>query len=150
MAAHYESPAEYINHHLTFATTSVGDGGFWTLNVDTLLVSAVLGVVGLAFFRFIAVRFSAGVPDKTQAFVEWFFGFVTNQVRGIFHGDPHKFVAPLAFTVLVWVILLNSMDFLPADLVTWVMDHLGFHHGFRIVPTADVNTTFALALTVWV
>jgi F-type H+-transporting ATPase subunit a len=25
----------------------------------------------------------------------------------------------------------------------------GAEHGFRIVPTADVNTTFALALTVW-
>jgi F-type H+-transporting ATPase subunit a len=27
---------------------------------------------------------------------------------------------------------------------------LGAHHGFRIVPTADVNTTFALALSVWI
>jgi F-type H+-transporting ATPase subunit a len=150
MTAQYESPSEYIGHHLTFFTKKVGEGDFWTLNVDTLAVSFVLGVIGLAFFRWIAKGATLGVPNKTQAFVEWFFEFVTGQVRGIFHGDPHKFVGPLAFTVLVWVILLNSMDFLPADLVTWVMDHLGFHHGFRVVPTADVNTTFALALTVWV
>jgi F-type H+-transporting ATPase subunit a len=40
------------------------------------------------------------------------------------------------------------MDFLPVDLVAWVT-HFFAPHGFRIVPTADVNTTFALALSVW-
>jgi F-type H+-transporting ATPase subunit a len=40
------------------------------------------------------------------------------------------------------------MDFLPADLVGWFTNHFA-PHGFRIVPTADVNTTFALALSVW-
>jgi len=149
MSAQYENPSEYIGHHLTFYTKSVGQGDFWTLNMDTIIVSVILGVIGLGFFRWAAVRMTSGVPGKTQAFVEWFFLFVTDQVKGIYHGDPHKFVAPLAFTTLVWVILLNSMDFLPADLVTWVMDHQGFHHGFRVVPTADVNTTFALALSVW-
>jgi F-type H+-transporting ATPase subunit a len=150
MSAQYENPTEYITHHLTFLAKPVGEGGFWTLNMDTIAVSFILGVLGLGFFRWAALRMTSGVPGKTQAFVEWFFEFVTREVRGIYHGDPHKFVAPLAFTVLVWVILLNSMDFLPADLVTWGLDHLGFHHGFRVVPTADVNTTFALALTVWV
>ena len=50
--------------------------------------------------------------------------------------------------MFVWVLLMNAMDFLPVDIVA-----LGTHsiseHGFRIVPTADVNTTFALALAVW-
>jgi F-type H+-transporting ATPase subunit a len=150
MAAQYATPAEYINHHLTFLEKPIGEGGFWTLHLDTIGVSFVLGVLGLAFFRWVALRFTSGVPGRTQAFVEWFFEFVTNQVRGIFHGDPHKFVAPLAFTVLIWVILMNSMDFLPADLVAAVATALGAHHGFRPVPTADVNTTFALALSVWV
>jgi F-type H+-transporting ATPase subunit a len=149
MVPQYENPSEYIDHHLTFFTKQIGEGGFWTLNMDTIAVSIILGIIGLGFFRWIAVRMTQGVPGKTQAFVEWFFLFVTNQVRSVYHGDPHRFVAPLAFTVLVWVILLNSMDFLPADLVTLVTSSLGFHHGFRVVPTADVNTTFALALTAW-
>jgi F-type H+-transporting ATPase subunit a len=59
-------------------------------------------------------------------------------------------VAPMALTVFVWVLLMNSMDFLPVDIVAWFTGLLGASHGFRIVPTADVNTTFALALTVWV
>jgi F-type H+-transporting ATPase subunit a len=51
--------------------------------------------------------------------------------------------------VFVWVILMNSMDFLPVDWVAMLTGALGASHGFRIVPTADVNTTFALALSVW-
>jgi F-type H+-transporting ATPase subunit a len=149
MAAQYQNPTEYIGHHLTFATRPIGDGGFWTLNLDTLIVSILLGFVGLGFFWWIVKDATTGVPGKKQAFVEVVFEFITEQVRGIFHGDPHKFVAPLAFTVFVWVILMNSMDFLPADWVALVTGALGAHHGFRVVPTADVNTTFALALTVW-
>jgi F-type H+-transporting ATPase subunit a len=34
------------------------------------------------------------------------------------------------------------------DWVALATHHIS-EHGFRIVPTADVNTTFALALTVW-
>jgi F-type H+-transporting ATPase subunit a len=47
------------------------------------------------------------------------------------------------------VVLMNAMDFLPADLVGLVTHNVS-DHGFRYVPTADVNTTFALALSVWV
>jgi F-type H+-transporting ATPase subunit a len=150
MAAQYENPSEYISHHLTSFTHPIGDGGFWTLNVDSIIVSIILGIVGLGFFYWIARGSTTGVPNKKQAFVEVLFAKVDQEVAGIFHGDRNKFVAPLAFTVFVWVVLMNCMDFLPADLVTWV---LGFfphtEHGFRVVPTADVSVTFALALSVW-
>jgi F-type H+-transporting ATPase subunit a len=144
--AQYESPAEYISHHLTFFTRGEG---FWTLNVDSLIVSVILGFLGIGFFWWIAKDATSGVPSRKQAFVEICFEAVTNQVKGIFHGDPHKFVAPLALTVFVWVVLMNAMDFLPVDIMTWITSELGAHHGFRIVPTADVNMTFALALSVW-
>jgi F-type H+-transporting ATPase subunit a len=151
MASSYQNPSEYIAHHLTFATKPVGEGGgFWTVNVDTLVVSILLGFVGLGFLWWVARGATSGVPTKRQAFVEIVFDFITDQVKGIFHGDPHRFVGPLAATVFIWVILMNSMDFLPADWVGMLTGALGFGHGFRVVPTADVNTTFALALTVWV
>jgi F-type H+-transporting ATPase subunit a len=149
MAAQYNSPTEYIGHHLTFLTKPIGDGGFWSLNLDTLIVSVLLGFLGLGFFAWVAKGATAGVPNRRQAFVELCFDFIDNQVKGIFHGDRHKFVAPLAFTVFFWVVLMNSMDFLPVDWVAMLTGALGASHGFRIVPTADVNTTFALALSVW-
>jgi len=146
MAASYNNPTEYMNHHLTFFTKQVGEGGFWTINADSMIVSVLLGVLGIGFLWWFARGATSGVPNKRQAFVELCFEFIDNQVKDVFHhGDRHRFVAPLALAVFVWVVLMNSMDFLPIDWVSMVLPQ----HGFRIVPTADVNTTFALALTVW-
>ncbi len=150
MAAGKElTPSDYIGHHLTFFTKQIGDGGFWTLHVDSLIVATLLGFVGLGLIWWVVKGATAGVPGKRQAFVEILFDFIDEQAKGIFHhGDRHRFIAPAALTVFVWVVLMNSMDFLPVD---WVAmgTHLVSAEGFRIVPTADVNTTFALALTVW-
>ncbi len=150
MAAGKElTPTEYISHHLTFFSKPIGDGGFWTLHLDSLLTSIVLGFLGLGLIWWVVRGATSGVPNKRQALVELLFEFIDTQVKSIFmHGDRHRFVAPTALTVFVWVLLMNAMDFLPVD---WMGKgtHLVSEHGFRIVPTADVNTTFALALSVW-
>jgi F-type H+-transporting ATPase subunit a len=149
MAAGNLTPTSYIQHHLTFFSKPVGDGGFWTLHLDSLLVSVLLGFVGMGLIWWVVRGAPAGVPNKRQAFVELLIEFIDDQVKGIFHhGDRNKFVAPAALTVFVWVLLMNAMDFLPVD---WMAKgtHLISDHGFRIVPTADVNTTFALSLSVW-
>ncbi len=150
MATSYQSPSEYIAHHLTFFARPVAEGGFWTLHLDSLIVAVLLGVLGIGLIGWFARGATSGVPSKRQAFIELAFQFVDDQVKSIFHGDRHKFVAPLALTVFVWVLLMNSMDFLPVDWVAGLTSALGASHGFRIVPTADVNTTFALSLSVWV
>ncbi len=143
------TPSEYIQHHLTFLTKPVGDGGgFWSLNVDTISVSILLGLVGMGFIGWVVRGATSGVPGKRQAAVEWLIDFIDSQAKGIFHhGDRNRFVAPLALTVFVWVTLMNAMDFLPADLVGLVTHNIS-EHGFRYVPTADVNTTFALSISV--
>ena len=148
MAAQYQTPAEYIGHHLTFFSRPIGDGGFWTINVDTLVMSIVAGLLGIGFFWWVGRKATSGVPGKLQGLVEFVFEQIDQNVAGIFHGERHRFVAPLAFTVFIWVLLMNSMDFIPADLGATVTHGIS-EHGFRLVPTADVNTTFALALTVW-
>src|SRR5262245_18116381 len=143
------TPSEYIQHHLTFFTKPVTDGGgFWSLNVDSIAVSILLGLAGMGFVWWVVRGATAGVPSKRQAFVELLIDFVDTQAIGIFyHGYRHRFVAPLALTVFVWAVLMNAMDFLPADLVGLVTHHIS-DHGFRYVPTADVNTTFALSISV--
>lgn len=151
MAAGTElTPSQYIQHHLTFFQKPVGDGGFWTINVDSVLTAVLLGVIGFGFLWWVVRGATAGVPGKRQAFVELLIQFIDDQVKGIFHhGDRNRFVAPAALTVFVWVVLMNAMDFLPIDILAAPLRWLGFPE-FRPVPTADVNTTFALALSVWV
>src|SRR4051794_18813147 len=151
MAAGAElTPSEYIQHHLTSFTKQLGDGPFWALNVDSLIVSVLLGIVGMGFIWWVVRGATSGVPNRRQALMELLIDFVDEQAKGIFtHGDRHRFVAPLALTVFVWVILMNAMDFLPADLVGLATHHVS-EHGFRYVPTADVNTTFALSISVLV
>ena len=151
MAAEQElNPTSYINHHLTQMTRQVGDGDFWVLHVDTIVTSLLLGVVAFGLLWWVVRGATAGVPGKRQAFVELMVDFVDEQVRGIFHGDRDKFIAPAALTVFVWVLLMNAMDFLPVDIMAWIYEHVFHLHNWRSVPTADINTTFALALSVWI
>jgi len=143
-----EAPAtstEYIGHHLTHFT--VGEG-FWTLNLDSLIMSSMLGIVGLFLFWLVARKATSGVPGRAQAVVELAVDFVEAQVKDSFAGD-RRFIAPLALTIFVWVLLMNAMDFLPLDVPGMIAGLFGAHH-WRPVPTADVNVTFALSLTVFV
>jgi len=155
------SSAEYIPHHLEhlrydlaqgrFVTGAEGIVNFNVLNVDTLIMSAVLGLLFLVLFRLAAGKATAGVPGKFQAFVEIAVEAVDNQVREIFHGD-RSFLAPLALTIFMWVFFMNAMDLLPLDLPGVIAHHvLGLEeYHWRVVPTADINTTFAMSLTVLV
>jgi F-type H+-transporting ATPase subunit a len=149
MAAQELTPTRYIGHHLTNRTLSLGDGPFWTLHLDTLVTSVLLGIVAFGFLWWVVRGATPGVPSKRQAFVELLVEFVDDQVKGIFHGS-RNFITPLALTVFVWVLLMNAMDFLPIDIMAWVYENLFQQHNWKGVPTSDVNTTFALALSVWV
>ena len=146
-AEHALTPATYIGHHLTFLNHSVGQGSFMTLHLDTLITSIVLGFAAFGFLAWVVRGATAGVPGKRQAFVELCVDFVNEQVKGIFD-KSFSFVAPLALTVFVLVFFMNAMDFLPVDIISKGLKMVGVHE-FRMVPTADINTTFALALSVW-
>jgi len=45
--------------------------------------------------------------------------------------------------------MMNAMDFLPIDVMAWVYENVFGQEHWRAVPTSDINTTFALALSVW-
>ncbi len=141
------TPTEYMSHHLSFQTMNVGG---YTINIDTLATTVFLAIVTFGFLWWIVRGATAGVPNRRQAFVEMMFDFIGGQAQGIFtHGDANKFVAPLAFTVGLLVLVLNSMDFLPIDVMSKFYEHVLGQEHWRGVPTADINTTFALAITVW-
>jgi len=150
MAAEHQLDAtSYIQHHLTFLAHPLTEsGGFWTVHRDTVVTSVILGVLVLGFLWLVTRKATSGVPSKTQAFVELSVEFVNDQVKSLFHHD-YRFVAPLALTVFVWVLFMNAMDFLPVDIMAWIFQNVFHQEEWRSVPTADVNTTFALSLSVF-
>ncbi len=89
MASAAPSPTEYVTHHLTHL--KVGEG-FWSLHVDTLFFSWVLGLLMIWFFRAGAKRATAGVPGQIQNFVETLVEFADKTVRESFPG-PRAFMA---------------------------------------------------------
>jgi len=155
------SSSEYIPHHLEQLRYSLSKGEFVAgdtaianfdlVNVDSIVMAIVLGTLFLWIFRRAARRATPGVPGRFQAFIELAVEFVDGQVRDVFHGD-RRFLAPLALTIFMWVFLMNAMDLLPLDLPGFIAHNvLGMEHYYwRVVATADPNTTFAMSLTVLV
>jgi len=137
------TPTSYISHHLTHFKVPFAGG---TLNLDSVVMSILLGVIALWLLHRAARRATPGVPGKFQAAVELLLDFVEDQVKSVFPGN-RSFVGPLSLTVFVWVLLMNAMDFLPVDAAAKVTHT--FAPEWRLVPTADINTTFALALSVF-
>jgi F-type H+-transporting ATPase subunit a len=146
---HQLDATSYIQHHLTFFAEPVSEaGGFWTIHYDTVITSLIIGVLVLGFTWLVTRKATSGVPSKTQAFVELTIEFVNEQVRSMFHHD-YRIVAPIALTVGLWVLFMNAMDFLPVDIMAWIYQNVFHLDEWRSVPTADVNTTFALSLSVF-
>ncbi|STY27475.1 ATP synthase F0 subunit A [Legionella taurinensis] len=147
------SSTDYIKHHLTYLTYDLKSmefgthGGFWTLNLDTLFFSIILGSFVLILFYMGARRVTTGVPGKLQNFAEMLLEFADSQVKDCFHGR-NKLIGPLALTIFAWVFLMNFMDIVPVDVLPLVAKSMGIHY-LKVVPTNDLNLTFSLSLTVF-
>lgn len=145
--------SEYIQHHLqnlvfNLKTMRLGnDGGFWTLHLDTLFFSIILGSAFLLLFRFIARKATSETPSGWQNFVEVMVEFADRQVKETFHGRS-PLIAPLALTIFMWIFLMNFMDLIPVDLLPAVARWVGIPY-LRVVPTTDPNLTFGLSLSVF-
>jgi F-type H+-transporting ATPase subunit a len=166
MAAEGHAPTagEYIIHHLQHLQnkkqTAVVD--FSVFNLDSIFWSVSLGVLGCFLLWRAAKSATSGVPGRFQAAVEMLIEVVDSQAKGIVHNaQSRKLVAPLALTVFVWIVLMNTMDLLPVDLLPQLWENGlpgdaigGLHEVFgakdyqRVVPTADLSVTMGLSLSV--
>ena len=154
-------PVGYIQHHLTNWSVGVEHGkqvsivDFSVFHVDVFLFSVLLAGL-IAFFAWkVGKSLSADKPTGAQNVIETLVEFVNQQVKDIFP-SADRLVGPLALTIFVWVLLMNSMDLLPADLLPalWggIVGLFGGdpHHTYlKVVPTTNLDTTFGLALSVF-
>lgn len=119
----------------------------YTLNLDSLGFTILLGLLFLWLFRTAAKKSSSEVPSKLQCFVEMIFEFVHGSVVSIFKRKSN-IIAPLSLTVFMWVFLMNLMDLLPIDLLPHFASEIGVPY-LRVVPSADVNITLSMATGVF-
>ena len=161
----YASGTEYVSHHLGFLTYGKLDGhwgfahtpeeatqmGFWAINVDTMLISMILGVLFMGFYYSVSRKVTSGVPGGVQNFVEMIIEFVIESVEGAFHAK-NKFVAPLALTTFSWIFLMNAMDLVPVDWIPLFAQTVAgdSHLYFKAVPTTDINITLGFATAVFI
>ncbi|MBY0576583.1 MAG: F0F1 ATP synthase subunit A [Gallionellaceae bacterium] len=163
MSSEAHTSAEYIKHHLQNLTYGhLPDGtwgiahsaeeakamGFWALNLDTFIMSLLLGAAFMFMFRSVAKSVVSGTPGGMQNFCEWALEFIDTSVRGSFSGK-NPMVGPLALTIFFWVFSMNLMDLLPIDYVPLLMKALGVPF-FKVVPSTDPNATFGMAIGVFV
>jgi F-type H+-transporting ATPase subunit a len=147
------SSTDYIKHHLTYLTYNVkelrlgADGGFWTLNLDTLLFSILSGLIVLGLMYLGVRKVTTGVPGKVQNFAEMMLQFADTQVKDCFHGR-NNLIGPLALTIFIWVFVMNFMDIVPVDVLPQLAKTSGMHY-LKVVPTNDLNLTFGMSISVF-
>ena len=162
MSGEVQTSAEYIKHHLQNLTYGqLPDGswgiahspeqakemGFWAIHLDTMGFSIGLGVLFLYIFRRVAKQASAGVPGGLQNFAEWIVEFIEDSVKGSFSGR-NPLIAPLAFTIFLWIFLMNFMDLIAVDFLPQLATMAGIPY-MKVVPTTDPNATFGMAFGVF-
>lgn len=164
MAAEGKLPttSEYIGHHLQnlvygrfpdghwgFAhnTHDVKDMGFMSINVDSMGWSLFLGLLFMWLFRKAAKAATSDAPGGFQNAIEIIIGFINQSVHDGFHGK-NAVVAPLALTIFMWILFMNTMDLIPVDVVPFLAGQMGIHY-MKIVPTTDPNITFGMSITVF-
>ena len=157
-------PVAYIQHHLTNACVGCDPAtdkpaalaDFTVFFLDTFLVSFALASVFMLIAWKVGRNLKLERPGGLQNVIEVVVEFVNQQVKDVFpHASP--LVGPLALTIFVWVVLMNSMDLLPVDLSGWIAGLIGERffgvdpHDIylKVVPTTNLDTTFGLSLSVF-
>jgi F-type H+-transporting ATPase subunit a len=121
-----------IGDHITRKVPFLG-----VINVDTLYATLIAATLVLAFGLLVARRSTSGVPSKAQLVWETVVGAVQRQVDDSI-GPTAPFVVPLAVCLFMFILFANWLELIPT----------GHHPEYLKPPTADVNFTFALALSV--
>ncbi len=117
-------------------TVSVCGGWYCTLEIDSLVSTAIAIAITLAVGFFVAYRVSHGVPGKLQMLLEFLLGYVRDQVDEQV-GPTARFAIPLAATIAFYILVANWLEFFP------------FPSKYLIPANSDVNQTAAMAIVVF-
>lgn len=160
-----QTATEYVQHHLGFLTfgqradgslgfahsvEEAGEMGFWAINVDSMMISVLLGILFIGIFRFGIKTATSGKPGGLQNFLEIIVEMVQTNVKNTFFAK-NDLIGPLALTIFCWIFLMNAMDLIPVDWIPWLAQTIAGdpHLYFKAVPTTDLNITLGFAISVF-
>jgi F-type H+-transporting ATPase subunit a len=109
------------------------------VHADTIVTTWIVMALSLAFFAWIGASYRRPTQTKRQVVFEGVINYVADLAIGTLgkRGEPY---VPFFIALFVFIFLLNQFGMLP-------FKALGLPVGGS--PTADLNTTVPLALTVW-
>ena len=111
-----------------------------TFNVDTIISTVIVGIVVILLGFFLRSQVtSKAVPGRIQLFWETLVGAIQGQVEQLMGVSVAPYTVPLGVALFLFILFCNWIELIPTQ-----------HH--LPAPTADANTTWALALLViiWV
>lgn len=109
------------------------------VHADTIVTTWIVMALSLAFFAWIGASYRRPTQTKRQVVVEGVVNYVADLATSTLGKRGERFV-PFFIALFVFIFLLNQFGMLP-------FKALGLPIGGS--PTADLNTTVPLALTVW-
>jgi F-type H+-transporting ATPase subunit a len=114
--------------------------GGLSFNLDTIWTTALAAAIVLGMGFYLRRRATSGVPGKLQLVWESVVGAVQDQVENSI-GPQYRNVVPLGVTIFMLILVADWVEILP-----------GLFHNtdYAPSPTADVNLTYAMGITVFV
>ncbi|HVN70023.1 MAG TPA: F0F1 ATP synthase subunit A [Candidatus Binatia bacterium] len=125
---------ENLGEHLLWHVPVLGP-----VHADTIVTTWIVMALALAFFAWVGASYRHPSQTKRQVVVEGVVNYVADLATSTLGKRGEPFV-PFFIALFVFIFLLNQFGMLP-------LRALGLPVGGS--PTADLNTTVPLALTVW-
>jgi F-type H+-transporting ATPase subunit a len=126
---------EKIGEHFTWQWPVLG-----TVHSDTIVTTWIVMIVSLIFFAWIGASYRSARVSKRQTVIEGVINYIADLATGVLGEQGEPFV-PFFIALFLFIFLLNQFGFVPLK---------AFGLPFGGSPTADLNTTAAYALMVFV
>ncbi len=132
-AAAMAQEAEHSKEIIHYLAQEIAPG--LVVNMQTMYMTWITMAVVFVLF-FMASRNPKLVPSGLQNVMEFFIDFLNGMMEGTLGVKGRKYMAPFIITLFMFIFISNEIGMLPQVGVHWTS------------PTNDINTCFALSLTV--
>jgi F-type H+-transporting ATPase subunit a len=126
---------EKIGEHFTWNWPVLGQ-----VHSDTIMTTWIVMFISLIFFGWIGASYRSARVTKRQAVVEGVINYIADLATGVLGEQGEPFV-PFFIALFIFIFLLNQFGMIPFKVV-------GLPFGGS--PTADLNTTAAYAIMVFI